>query len=142
MPLPEGYLPREGDVLIVYARVKYNVDHGDEYVHVNNANGVIGLDNVIGIHSRKWEEDDAVRFIKMPEATGVVRSIRANMVWIELDKPTEFTSGIETFVTADSTEIEAVPIMPDFSEVSELEPPHASESVESMREKLGPEKKD
>ena len=34
MPLPEGYLPREGDILALHAIVKYNGDSGDDRVHV------------------------------------------------------------------------------------------------------------
>ena len=66
MPLPEGYLPREGDVLTVDVRVKHNVKPGDPYIFTK----VLDLYSDVALHMdepgtyslkcRSWREGDGV----------------------------------------------------------------------------------
>jgi hypothetical protein len=66
MPLPEGYLPRKGDELLVRARVTYDCEVGDADVHVamvgaEHKKYMIPLAEIHSLHARKWSEGDRVQ---------------------------------------------------------------------------------
>jgi hypothetical protein len=85
MPLPEGYLPREGDVLVVHVKVSFNVDPGEKDVHIR----VVGdfrdtampLNKIIGLHCRRWDADDEVVFPGM-NGVGTVLAVYEDQVWV------------------------------------------------------------
>ena len=66
MPLPEGYLPREGDVLTVDVEVKHNVRPGDHYIFTKlvDSYGDLALhmkeDSTYTLKRRTWREGDDV----------------------------------------------------------------------------------
>jgi hypothetical protein len=69
MPLPEGYLPRKGDIVLVQARAKRdtNLDEDSEgffeLVGREHRNFFMLPSEIHSIHCRKWEVDDRVRII-------------------------------------------------------------------------------
>ncbi len=86
MPLPEGYLPREGDVLIAHVEVKYDVDASDENVHVFPVGAryrdfALPLGNVIGLYCRRWSANDEVTFPGMA-GVGKVLAVHEDQVWV------------------------------------------------------------
>lgn len=67
MPLPQGYLPREGDVLVLHAIVSYTVRSEDsDRVFVRPVGYYqdcrIEMSSVVGIHARKWEPGESARY--------------------------------------------------------------------------------
>lgn len=65
MPLPEGYLPRKGDEVLVRARVKSdNHAHDGEFfleiVGRTHHNFFMSIDEIHSLHFRHWNEGDAV----------------------------------------------------------------------------------
>lgn len=86
MPLPNGYLPREGDVLVIHARVKFDVDPEDRGVHLAFAyqNLVIDLDKIVGIALRTWKPSEKVRHRNIDNLRGEVSAICGDKVWVKL----------------------------------------------------------
>jgi hypothetical protein len=66
MPLPEGYLPREGDVLTVDVEVKHNVRPGDAYIFTKlvDSYGDVALHmkeaSTYTLKRRTWREGDEI----------------------------------------------------------------------------------
>jgi hypothetical protein len=64
MSLPDGYLPREGDIVVLHAKVKFDVDAGEDRVHCrligSFADTSIPLNKVESLHCRHWNEGDMV----------------------------------------------------------------------------------
>lgn len=72
MPLPEGYLPREGDVLVLHGRVVYDVNASDVdrggtegpkvFVRLTGdyEDRRVPVNTVVDIFSRKWNVGDEV----------------------------------------------------------------------------------
>lgn len=94
MGLPTDYWPREGDVLIVRATVKYDVDPGEEDVHIlvgsNTYTPVrIPLADVTGVHCRRWEVKDRVRVmdgsIGLLGVDATVIGTHGEWAWVKLD---------------------------------------------------------
>ncbi len=97
MPLPEGYLPREGDVLLLRAKVKFDVDPEDTSVHATcigctYRDVTIPLEEVFGLHFRAWEPHDKVQNIHDHEDCGEVFAVCDDKVWVKLD-----TGAMATF---------------------------------------------
>ena len=87
MKLPEGYLPRENDVVILHGTVKYNVEPADESVHVRVAgmdyrDVMVPLDKIVGIHARHWAIGDKV--LCNDGDSGTVAATQDGMAWIKL----------------------------------------------------------
>lgn len=90
MSLPDGYLPREGDMLTVHMRVKHSIAAGDAEVYVFNPSQswqtiTIKLDDVACIHFRNWRPNDEVR----ETASGLRGTIIAThdgLVWVKTTK--------------------------------------------------------
>lgn len=51
MKLPKGYLPREGDKVSLVATVRFNVEPGDDYVHVRTETKYGGKDFSLDLES-------------------------------------------------------------------------------------------
>jgi hypothetical protein len=86
MPLPEGYLPREGDALIIHVEVKYDVDASDGNVHVfpigaRHRDFALPLKSVIGLYCRRWNVGDEVTFPGMA-GVGKVLAVHEDQVWV------------------------------------------------------------
>lgn len=66
MSLPEGYRPREGDVLVLHAKVRFDVEPGDLVAHVEvglyKRGCAVALDEIVGVHLRRWSKGDRVRW--------------------------------------------------------------------------------
>lgn len=111
MPLPEGYLPRKGDVVVLHAVVKYDVNpkedaDSDDGVQVwvtpleHYSASRIPLKTLVGLYSRSFAEGERVRVKgEGPVAQGVVISTHEDVVWMKLDENagfgTYFSCGLE-----------------------------------------------
>lgn len=88
MSLPEGYRPREGDVLVLHGTARFDVDPGDDEVHVqidgDFASRIIPLNKVVGIHCRHWQIGDRVRLNDDAEARTVL-AVHDDLVWTKAD---------------------------------------------------------
>lgn len=90
MTLPTGYLPREGDLLTIRCRVRFNVDAGETEVHV----AIVGADyktfllsfsDIVDLHCRAWEPHDKV---KKEDAIGEVIAVDDGVVWVKFEDGT------------------------------------------------------
>ena len=84
MPLPDKYLPREGDVVVLHATVEYDVRPGRDMVSCKVAGSVahyIPLESVVAIHARRWDADDKVIYPGM-EGVGTVLATHEDQVWV------------------------------------------------------------
>jgi hypothetical protein len=88
MPLPKGYLPREGDIVVLHAKVKYDVTPGEDRVLVK-AIGSFGdistpLDKVVSLHCRNWNEGDMVIDPgNLSHGSGKVLAVFDDVVWVK-----------------------------------------------------------
>lgn len=126
MPLPDGYLPRKGDVLTLLVTVQYDTMPDDSYVHVvpNGRLGSLGieLEHFDGLRSRAWEVGDHVRS-ENEGASGVVEAVSGHWVWFKVDADHVDMPG--AMLTADANELELIP-EPAAPEASAAEPPRAA----------------
>jgi hypothetical protein len=93
MPLPEGYLPRKGDEVLIRARAMHDLRPDDdaggchfEIIGAEHKSVFLSRDQIYGLHCRKWNEGDRVRVIGEPETVGEIVAARGKYVWIEVDK--------------------------------------------------------
>ena len=92
MTLPKGYLPKEGDELLIRATVKYDVrikkDATDEttYVHLRPVGGhtsfMVDVAAVAGIYCRNWDVG-AIVISGEFEGTGEVIATHGTEVWVK-----------------------------------------------------------
>ena len=90
MTLPKGYLPKEGDELLIRATVKYDVhkDATDEttYVHLRPVGGhtsfMVDVAAVAGIYCRNWDVGAMVTSGEF-EGTGEVIATHGTEVWVK-----------------------------------------------------------
>jgi hypothetical protein len=98
MPLPEGYLPREDDILVIHVRTRYDVkddDRGDGseplYVHVSPIGDSdyhrfrLPLHDVVGIKRRVFHVGEFVRHRNLERVFGEVAAMSDDSVWVKLD---------------------------------------------------------
>jgi hypothetical protein len=116
MSLPEGYLPREGDVLIVHLRVKFDCDATDKDVHLhptdraNSYQGLIlPLSTVAGLHARHWRAGEAVRVASDPVDVGEVVAVRGGKVWVDMRSGAFASARHGTMMTYDANDLEPAP---------------------------------
>jgi hypothetical protein len=91
MPLPEGYLPREGDVLTIEVEVKYDVDADDKNVHVFPVGAryrdfSLPVANIIGIALRKWKDGEGIISTEDENIFGVAVCVNGEYVVMKLDR--------------------------------------------------------
>lgn len=132
MLLPEGYLPRRGDVLVLHGTVKYDVVEKEDREHdglkvfirldSDHSDRRVSLDTVVGIYSRKWEPGNLVRLIgERDEDVFEVVAVSGQHAWCKLEKP-----GCDpSFGTYLANDLEAAP---EF--VEPAAPPRASSSAD------------
>lgn len=87
MPLPEGYLPREGDELLIRVKVSYDVQPHDRDVHARpigqeHRKFMIPLDEVHALYCRSWNVDDRVSCGEFEGAAEVV-AVCDSYVWVK-----------------------------------------------------------
>lgn len=87
MPLPEGYRPREGDELLIRAKVAYDCEPNDGSVHIKLVgaeykSAVLALTDVHALHCRAWNEGDKV--VQKNWGHGTVLAVHENMAWVHL----------------------------------------------------------
>ena len=89
MPLPEGYLPREGDVVVVHAVVEHDYHATSSTKMVALAprkyaqTFYIDLDQIIGIHRYKWEVGDLVTYSVF--GVGQIIAMHEDLLWVRFD---------------------------------------------------------
>jgi hypothetical protein len=101
MPLPEGYLPREGDILVIHVQTQFDVEPTDKNVHVRLLGGNsyqkfgMPLMDVERLWARHWNVDDEVQLISADPAgrrPGKVLAVDGERVWVKFydkDSPHE-----------------------------------------------------
>ena len=128
MPLPEGYLPREGDVLIVHGKVKHDVDAGEKHVYLafrKYDTTHVDLAEVVGVYSLHWNVGDWVTFPGM-YGIGKVLATHEDQVWaVFTDEPPQTFSANELKRAPDEPEpieepAEAPPAIPEPPPAAEL----------------------
>lgn len=127
MPLPKGYLPREGDVLIVYVTVKHTVDPGETSVLVvepgrKYSSMSVDLTDIGGIHRRNWEPGDLCRF--GGDAVTVLAT-DDEQAWIKFD------NGTRQSVHVNALEAEPTPVESDIAFEEPVAPPPAPRATTS-----------
>ena len=86
MPLPEGYLPREGDILVIHVR-KFSIP----------------LKDVERLHCRHWNVGAEIQrkaTDPLDRRPGEVLAVDGDMVWVK------FSDGKERFMTLHANQIE------------------------------------
>jgi hypothetical protein len=151
MPLPEGYLPREGDVLVLHGTVKFDYDPGEEKVWIRLMDhwedDRIPISSVVGVHCRKWEQGEQVRHRNVEHCFGEIVATCDDMVWVKLaadsKRGKKFSAGqLATFHCNELEPDEQAEILADARrEKREMElggllaePPTQTESVAELRE--------
>jgi hypothetical protein len=87
MPLPEGYLPRKGDIVLVQARAKRdtNLDVDSEgYFEIigqEHCKFFMDVSAIHSLHCRRWNEGDRVKSIEF-DGPGLVIGISDEWVWV------------------------------------------------------------
>jgi hypothetical protein len=136
MNIPNGYVPKEGDIVIIHAVVHGDYDPGDKTLFVRlRRHDCVGIDpsKVIGLYARRWEVGNRVRGVH--NEIGEVVAVSDNMVWVRLDRggfntfsannllPEEPTNPLSTAIAAGRA--------PTAEEVAEsIQPPPKAEEEE------------
>lgn len=128
MSLPEGYLPRAGDVLILHASVTYDVASEDQnkvFVRPVGYHSDVHLDlsKIIGIHRINWEIGDAA---VVSDDIATILAIDGESAWVK------FSNGEHR--TVDLSALEPIqPIDPvDKPFVEPAPPPRSSGDTEEI----------
>jgi hypothetical protein len=91
MPLPEGYRPRKGDILVLHGVVKHDVHPGEEsvFVTIDGHYGTesVKLDGIASLFARAWNKGERVRQNIMSTNTGdgEVVATYGDRVWVKFD---------------------------------------------------------
>lgn len=113
MSIPEGYLPRKGDVVVLHAVVKYDVNptedaDSEEGLQVwvtpkeYHSSSRVPLKTLVGVYSRYFEEGERVRFVNEPQTIATVLAICDEFVWLKTE-----IGG--TYLTNPAVDLEPVP---------------------------------
>lgn len=81
---------RKGDVVVIHAEIKRNVTVGDEddsHVSVtplgDYGSVVVGVKSIVGLHCRKWKEDDVASWTEEKGPVTVI-AVHDDKCWIRL----------------------------------------------------------
>jgi hypothetical protein len=90
MALPEGYLPREGDELLIRVKVTRDVSSVEEFVSTKVVGSehrtlLIDIDKIHALHCRAWSEGDKVSQANWGH--GTVVAVHEDMVWVRHSQP-------------------------------------------------------
>jgi hypothetical protein len=102
MPLPEGYLPREGDVLIISGTVEYDVEPHAAYIFLKvpgYGSGSLGLNPTraapfLSLKRRGWREDEGVIHKHVDRWFGKVVSQKDDYVVVALDAKAQMKGSV------------------------------------------------
>jgi hypothetical protein len=123
MPLPEGYRPRKGDILVLHGVCRHDVDANEKsvFVDVEGHYGalMVKLRDIDGIFARCWYPGDKVRSIDRSDGgfDGEVVATCGVSVWAKWS----LSGSMETF---GANELELIPDAP-----SEPEGPPAEQTA-------------
>lgn len=122
MPLPKDYLPRDGDIIVVHAKVKFDVDPGEDRAHIrvvgSHQDISVPLDKIVQIHCRKWSEGDEVVW---NDRHGTVLAVHEDNCWLSVP------GHCPSLVTAPANDLEPLAIAPETEQ--RAEPPTAPGSA-------------
>lgn len=101
MNIPENYLPRKGDVLVLHGIVRFDVE-SDEHIHLSivgseHTRVLLSFENVFGLIGRTWKVGDQVRTVNDHSDHGEVIAVHGTSVWVK---------GGHFFETYDSMDLE------------------------------------
>jgi hypothetical protein len=93
MSLPEGHLPRKGDIVLIKARAKRDSRPGDDLPHYFE---IVGHEHqsffpdkddqcLHSLYSRNWNIGDRVRVIAWPDTAGEVIAIHGEWMWVVIN---------------------------------------------------------
>jgi hypothetical protein len=123
MPLPEGYLPRKGDIVLVQARAKRDAykDEPDiqcyfEIVGYETNKFFMTVSEIHSIYSRNWEVGETVKSLEF-DGPGTICGVSDPYVWVKCETG-EDAGGMYTI---DANELEAY-----------VEPPPLPGQIEHM----------
>ena len=122
MPLPEGYLPREGDELLIRVKVRFSVDAGETSVLIDRVTSV-ELNEIHAIYCRKWNEGDRVKLRRDDSAIGTVIATHGKHIWVHWDSDPDQT--VEDFDSHLANDLEPEPAIIAAPETQPIEPPPA-----------------
>ena len=102
MPLPEGYLPREGDVLSVKVGVEHDVAPGSAYIfvrvidklHEKFALPAKKLLPNVSLARRTWREGETVVHKRIEKFSGTVVSLHNDHVVVALNKHADLRGSV------------------------------------------------
>jgi hypothetical protein len=114
MPLPEGYLPRKGDILVLHVKTRFDVRDDDLegrklYVNVHPVGESryhhfrVHLDEIERIWCRHWETGAKIQLKRREPAErrpGEVLAVEGEFVWVK------FSDSGERFMTLHANQIE------------------------------------
>lgn len=125
MTIPSGYLPREGDVLVLLATVKFDVEPGDTGIHVK-INGhyerlMLKPSDFVGLRRRTWRAGEVARSRNDPTIFGEVICISGDGVWLKLDPQANRKGATHGHRTVHCNELEPMP-EPELKEAENPEP--------------------
>lgn len=102
-----GYLPREGDILTIRAKVKYDVEAGEDTIHIRPIGAFsdvsVPLNDTVDLYSRHWNEGDKVTLESHP-GIGTVLSVCDSMVWVKFSIGTPKTIAANNLMPAPKEE--------------------------------------
>jgi hypothetical protein len=109
MPLPEGYLPRKGDELLIRVTVRNDYGKNDGSLVSVTVTGAphhqffAYLDKVHSIYARKWSEGDRVQ---NSEGWGEVVAVHDDQVWVKLLHGNKEFAMAGLMITADANDLD------------------------------------
>lgn len=88
MPLPEGYLPRTGDEVLIRCKVSYDVGVIDssDMVHLKVSNRewqtiIMQVEQIHHLYLRKWNIGERVKSVEF-DGPGTVLAVSDEWVWV------------------------------------------------------------
>lgn len=143
MPLPQGYLPREGDELLIRVTVRrdYDSDDGLVAVHVSSAPHrtlFADLEKIQSIFARKWSEGDKVTSREF-DGPGTVLAVSEDWVWVMCDtgddaggRYTLLANDLEPYVEPEELAVETMTEAELLAGLDGLAPPPEHPATESV----------
>lgn len=88
--MPPNYRPREGDVVLVLARVRFDADKEDKHVHIQivgeeHIRAAVAIDGLAGVFNYGWKVGDRVCNKSQHSGAGVIIALRDKMAWVKRD---------------------------------------------------------
>lgn len=84
MPLSDDYLLREGDIVVLHAKVKYDLEAGDDIIFVSvreHDSTSVPLSRIVGLHCRRW--DVGTRVVTLDGSEGEVVGVYEDQAWVK-----------------------------------------------------------